>query len=73
MRMTLLRIQPREHVLLMCVHHITADGRSMEIIMKELRDNYVACAAQRPPARRPRRFNMQTTQLATTDTAGRTT
>ena len=52
-RVTLLRIQPREHVLLICVHHITADARSMEIIMRELRDGYVAFAAKKKPAFRP--------------------
>ncbi|MFL6293499.1 MAG: amino acid adenylation domain-containing protein, partial [Thermoanaerobaculia bacterium] len=36
LRTRLLRLAPREHVLLLCLHHIVADLWSMEILMKEV-------------------------------------
>ncbi|HEX8320474.1 amino acid adenylation domain-containing protein [Longimicrobium sp.] len=35
-RARLLRLAPREHVLLVCVHHIVGDGWSMQVLFREL-------------------------------------
>ncbi|RKG73736.1 amino acid adenylation domain-containing protein, partial [Corallococcus exercitus] len=36
MRVTLLRLEPRRHVLLLTLHHIVSDGWSLEVLLREL-------------------------------------
>ncbi len=45
LRVRLLRLGPDEHVLLLTLHHIAADGWSMSILVEELRALYAAFAA----------------------------
>src|SRR5215813_5631295 len=40
MRVTLLRLSPGEHMLLLVMHHIITDGWSMSILLKELAESY---------------------------------
>ncbi|HEV2734290.1 MAG TPA: amino acid adenylation domain-containing protein, partial [Longimicrobiaceae bacterium] len=47
-RFRLLRAAPDEHVLLIVVHHVVADGWSMGILFRELAALYPAFAAGRP-------------------------
>ena len=47
MRARLLRLGPREHVLSMVVHHISSDGWSMGVLVRELGVLYAAYAAGR--------------------------
>jgi len=42
LRATLLRLQPTEHVLLLGMHHIIADGWSMAVLIKEMVTLYAA-------------------------------
>jgi SAM-dependent methyltransferase/acyl carrier protein len=55
LRATLLRLGPGEHVLLLNVHHIVADGWSMSLLESELIQLYAALAAGLPsPLAEPR-------------------
>jgi len=46
-RVRLLRLAAREHVLVVCVHHVAADGWSLRLIERELGALYAAYAAGR--------------------------
>ena len=48
LRASLLRIAEREHVLLLTLHHIVADGWSLRVLIDELAALYRAFAAGRP-------------------------
>jgi amino acid adenylation domain-containing protein len=48
LRSTLLRLSPREHVLLLAAHHIVSDGWSMALFLGELGALYEAFSAGRP-------------------------
>ncbi|WP_447980424.1 amino acid adenylation domain-containing protein [Candidatus Nitrospira bockiana] len=50
LRAGLLRLGEREHVLLLTLHHIVADGWSMNVLAKELAALYAASGEGRPPA-----------------------
>ena len=47
-RLTLYRLSPAEHVLLLTVHHIVFDGWSLGILLKELVSLFAAFSAGRP-------------------------
>ncbi len=47
-RGTLLRLGARDHVLLMCMHHIVSDGWSMEVLRREVPALYAAFRDGRP-------------------------
>jgi amino acid adenylation domain-containing protein len=54
-RARLLRLDPRDHVLLLCVHHIVSDGWSLGILMRDFAALYSAFAAGEPsPLPEPR-------------------
>src|SRR5262249_39267538 len=44
-RLRLLRLQPQEHVLLLTLHHIIADGWSIEVFVRELARMYASYAS----------------------------
>ena len=48
LRAALLRLAPARHVLLLTVHHIVADGWSMEILTRDLAAFYIAGTGRRP-------------------------
>ena len=48
LRAALLRLADREHLLLAALHHIVADGWSLEILLRELAMLYEAFAVRRP-------------------------
>jgi amino acid adenylation domain-containing protein len=48
LRLYLLRLHPTEHVLLLNVHHIVADGWSVGVFVRELAALYPACLAHAP-------------------------
>ncbi|MFH8491098.1 amino acid adenylation domain-containing protein [Streptomyces longisporoflavus] len=48
-RVSLLRVAPREFVLLLVVHHIASDGWSMGVLARDLRAAYEARCAGRAP------------------------
>ncbi|QUJ76789.1 amino acid adenylation domain-containing protein [Sulfitobacter albidus] len=48
-RLDLLQLGPQEHVLLLNVHHICADGWSVGILLNELLEGYTARSAGRAP------------------------
>jgi FkbH-like protein len=48
LRINLLKISDREHILILCIHHIAADGWSMDIIVRELTVLYQAFLDERP-------------------------
>jgi amino acid adenylation domain-containing protein len=48
LRAALLRLAPREHVLLLAMHHIVADGWSLGVLLGELAELYPAALAGRP-------------------------
>jgi amino acid adenylation domain-containing protein len=50
MRVRLYRLGPREHVMLWILHHIVADGWSVALLGRELREIYAARRAGRVPA-----------------------
>ncbi len=47
-RATLLRLSPREHILVLTVHHIACDERSMEVLTREWRAIYAAYSLGEP-------------------------
>lgn len=47
LRLRAYRTQPQEHILLIIVHHIVADGWSMGVIVRELSELYAAASAGR--------------------------
>ncbi len=42
LRPTLVRLSASEHLLLMCLHHIATDGWSLNVLLRELGERYVA-------------------------------
>ena len=48
LRLRLLKLAPRDHVLLICIHHIISDGWSTEIMIRELTELYEAFSSGRP-------------------------
>jgi amino acid adenylation domain-containing protein len=52
-RVTLLRLGAERHILLLTMHHIVADARSLEILLDELADLYEAAVQGRPSLLRP--------------------
>ena len=50
LRASLLRLGPREHILLLNIHHIASDGWSMGILLRELAAIYQATVEGRPAA-----------------------
>ncbi|MEP6918781.1 MAG: condensation domain-containing protein, partial [Acidobacteriota bacterium] len=50
LRVSLLRLGPQEHVLLLTLHHIVSDGWSMGILLREIGALYQATVAGRPAA-----------------------
>ncbi|WP_328913469.1 condensation domain-containing protein [Streptomyces sp. NBC_00223] len=53
LRLTVLRLAPDSHRLLLVCHHIAADGRSMEILLAELASAYRALATDAQPPQAP--------------------
>ncbi len=49
LRLTLLRLAATEHVLLVTLHHIIADGWSLGVLVREIMQLYEAARAGRPP------------------------
>ncbi|MFH8349192.1 amino acid adenylation domain-containing protein, partial [Streptomyces sp. NPDC018045] len=52
-RVTLFEVTPADHVLLIVVHHIAADGWSMGVLMRDLSAAYAARAEDRAPGWAP--------------------
>ncbi|WP_158206633.1 non-ribosomal peptide synthetase [Pseudoduganella flava] len=51
LRVTVIRLAPDEHALLLCLHHIAGDGWSIELLWRELEQGYAAAlAGTAPPA-----------------------
>ncbi|TQF12531.1 amino acid adenylation domain-containing protein [Myxococcus llanfairpwllgwyngyllgogerychwyrndrobwllllantysiliogogogochensis] len=50
LRVNLLRLGAAEHALLVTVHHLVADGSSVELLVRELADSYDACLKGTEPA-----------------------
>ncbi|MGP3691672.1 amino acid adenylation domain-containing protein [Streptomyces sp. IBSNAI002] len=50
LRARLVRLAGEEHVLLLAVHHIAVDGRSMELLVRQITADYAEFAAGRWPA-----------------------
>ncbi|NVJ08296.1 non-ribosomal peptide synthase/polyketide synthase, partial [Myxococcus sp. AM001] len=48
LRVTLLKLEPAEHVLLLCMHHIISDGWSMGVLVREVTTLYGAFHAGQP-------------------------
>jgi acyl transferase domain-containing protein len=48
LRITLFRLGPDEHIVLLVLHHIVADGWSLGVLMRELAAFYEAAQADRP-------------------------
>jgi amino acid adenylation domain-containing protein/non-ribosomal peptide synthase protein (TIGR01720 family) len=53
LRTTLLQVDDREHVLLLTLHHIIADGWSMNVLMREFAETYQARGVGASAARSP--------------------
>ncbi|RKG51193.1 amino acid adenylation domain-containing protein [Corallococcus sp. AB011P] len=53
LRARLLRLGPDEHVLLLTLHHIVADGESVTVLLRELGALYAAFSTGAPPALAP--------------------
>ncbi|MFL5357704.1 amino acid adenylation domain-containing protein, partial [Archangium sp.] len=53
MRATLLRVAPQEHVLLLSLHHVIADGWSLEVLFRELAQLYAGARRGEPVALPP--------------------
>ena len=49
LRVTLVRLADREHVLLVTMHHVAADGWSIGVLMGEIAELYTAFVEGRPP------------------------
>ena len=47
-RLRLLRLSDTEHVLLVCAHHVIADGWSLDVLASEVAQIYDAFSAERP-------------------------
>jgi amino acid adenylation domain-containing protein len=62
LRTTLLRLTPRDAVLVWVAHHAVADGTSIAVLLDELRDGYAAAQDRTRPA--PRRPALQYADLA---------
>jgi amino acid adenylation domain-containing protein len=56
LRLTLLRRTPREHVLVLMVHHIAVDFWSVDVLLDELRLLYAAEFGSEPPPPCPQRY-----------------
>ncbi|AGP41601.1 hypothetical protein SCE1572_48190 [Sorangium cellulosum So0157-2] len=52
-RVTAIKLREDEHVLVLVAHHIVADGWTMNVLVAELAELYVAARAGRPPALPP--------------------
>jgi len=50
LRVSLLKLAPDEHVLLLTMHHIVSDGWSMGLLVKEMASIYESISEQQPPA-----------------------
>ena len=50
LRVSLVRLAPHDHVLLLTLHHIVSDGWSMGILLREIAAIYAATVAARPVA-----------------------
>ncbi len=48
LRLTLLRLAPAEHILLLVVHHIVADAWSISVLIREVVAHYAAARAGQP-------------------------
>ena len=55
-RLTLLRKSPREHILVLAVHHIAADFWSIDVVLDELRELYAAEHGADAPPLCPERY-----------------
>ncbi|WP_437528301.1 amino acid adenylation domain-containing protein [Sorangium sp. So ce726] len=53
LRVTAIRLRGDELVLVLVVHHIVADGWTMNVLVADLAELYAAARAGRPPALRP--------------------
>jgi acyl transferase domain-containing protein len=62
LRPSLLRLSEGEHILLVTVHHIVADGLSLNVLMRELNQAYGAFAAGSAPMLAP--LPVQATDIA---------
>ncbi|HUN44157.1 MAG TPA: amino acid adenylation domain-containing protein [Acetobacteraceae bacterium] len=49
LRAVVLRRAAREHVLLVCMHHIVSDGWSIGVMTREIAEFYAACVERRTP------------------------
>jgi amino acid adenylation domain-containing protein/non-ribosomal peptide synthase protein (TIGR01720 family) len=56
LRLTLFRLDPRHHVIVLTMHHIIADGQSVDILHEELRAIYLAFVQGRPSPLPPPRL-----------------
>ena len=50
LRPALLRLHANEHILLLTLHHIAADGWSMGVLVREMIDGYTSLSANLPPS-----------------------
>jgi amino acid adenylation domain-containing protein len=53
LRTSVLRLGDRDHVLLITIHHIIADGWSVALLLRELNEAYLALARGHVPALKP--------------------
>src|SRR5215472_8356738 len=49
LRVLLLRLSATHHLLVLTIHHIVADGWSIDVMLKELAEFYTACHSNCPP------------------------
>ncbi|MEV6694947.1 amino acid adenylation domain-containing protein [Micromonospora sp. NPDC051196] len=49
LRVTLIRLGDREHVMVLLVHHIVSDGWSMGVLIREISELYAAAVERRTP------------------------
>jgi amino acid adenylation domain-containing protein len=52
-RIVLIRSGPREHHLALCLHHLIADGHSLDLLLQELATNYEAAVEGEPITHAP--------------------